>query len=101
MARTIKADGDRWRVRLGEDRPHPGVRVVLFFCETTDQRPYRVVEIPEKRFASQADLDRLPNRDLLELYRQSVSLDYPHQRSDEVPEGQELRGTMSVRGSAR
>ena len=87
MARTIKADGDRWRVRLGEDRPHPGVRVVLFFCETTDQRPYRVVEVPEERFESQADLERLSDAELLELYRGSVSLDFPHLRSDEVPAG--------------
>lgn len=87
MARTIKADGDLWRVRLGQDRPHPGVRVVLFFCETTDQRPYRVVEVPESRFTSQTDLERLSDKDLLELYRQSVSLDYPHFRSDEVATG--------------
>lgn len=83
MARTIKADGDRWRVRLGEDRPRPGVRVVLFFCETTDQRPYRVVEVPETRFPTQADLERLSEAELLELYRRSVSLDFPHLRSDE------------------
>lgn len=98
MARRIKADGDRWRVRLGEDRPHPGVRVVLFFCETTDQRPYRVVEIPEDRFGSQADLERLSDAGLLELYRASGSLDFPHLRSDEVPAGEgaergERRGT--------
>lgn len=84
MARTIKADGDRWRVRLGSDRPHPGVRVVLFFCETTDQRPYRVLEVPESRFQTQDDLERLSEGELRDLYRQSVSLDYPHLRSDEV-----------------
>lgn len=85
MARAIKADGDRWRVRLGEDRPHPGVRVVLFFCETTDQRPYRVVEVPEERFGSQAELERCSDAELRELYGESVSLDFPHLRSDEVP----------------
>lgn len=84
MARTIRADGDRWRVRLGNDRPHPGVRVVLFFCETTDQRPYRVVEVPEQRFAKEEDVERLSDQELLALYRQSVSLDYPHLRSDEI-----------------
>ena len=56
---TIKADGDRWKVRLGQDRPRPGIRVVLFFCATTDQRPYRVVEVPEDRFDTQDDVERL------------------------------------------
>lgn len=80
----IKADGDRWRVRLGEDRPSPGVRVVLFFCASTSQRPYRVVEVPEDRFVSQQDLDRLSSSDLAELYQQSTSLSVPKLRSDEV-----------------
>lgn len=80
----IKADGDRWKVRLGQDRPRPGVRVVLFFCETTDQRPYRVVEVPEERFTSQEDLEEMASEELLELYRQSTSLDSPKLRSDEV-----------------
>jgi hypothetical protein len=84
VKRTIKADGDRWRVRLGNERPHPGVRVVLFFCETTDQRPYRVVEVPEERISSPEDLERLSDAELLELYRQSASMDYPHYRSDEL-----------------
>jgi hypothetical protein len=80
----IEADGDRWRVRLGNDRPRPGVRVVLFFCETTDQRPYRVVEVSEERFRTQADVEGLSSEETLELYRGSVSLDYPHFRSDEL-----------------
>lgn len=98
MARTIKADGDRWRVRLGEDRPHVGVRVVLFFCETTNQRPYRVVEVPESRFTSQTDLERLSDRELLELYRGSVSLDYPHLRSDEVTTDRRPQAEGAERG---
>ncbi len=80
----IKTDGDVWKVRLGDDRPRPGVRVVLFFCEPTGQRPYRVTEVPESRFASQADIEKLPRGDLLELYRQSTSMDSPVWRSDEV-----------------
>ena len=42
MSARIKADGDTWKAQLGEEG---GGRVVLFFCTTTDQRPYRVVEI--------------------------------------------------------
>lgn len=82
--RELKADGDRWKVRLGEDRPRPGVRVVLFFCQSTSQRPYRVVEVPEDRFRSQDDIERLGTAELTELYRQSHSLDFPKLRSDEL-----------------
>jgi hypothetical protein len=80
----IRVDGDRWKVRLGQDRPKPGVRVVLFFSEPTGQRPYRVVEIPEDRFESQDDIERLSRDELIELYQQSTSLDSPVLRSDEV-----------------
>ncbi len=80
----IKVDGDRWTVRLGEDRRRAGVRVILFFCEPTGQRPYRIVEVPEERFSSQADVDRLSREELLALYRDSTSLDSPVLRSDEV-----------------
>ena len=79
----LKADGDRWRVQLGRNRPRPGVGVVLFFCESTSQRPYRVVEVTDERFASQEDIDRLGTAQLMELYRQSYSLDFPKLRSDE------------------
>ncbi len=80
----IKIDGDRWKVQLGEDRPRPGTRVVLFFCQPTGQRPYRVVEVPEGRFASQKDLEKLSKRELLKLYNESTSLDVPVYRSDEI-----------------
>lgn len=80
----IKADGDKWKVRLGEDRPRPGIRVVLFFCESTWQRPYRVVEIPEDRFGSQEDIEKLSRAELIDLYQDSHSLDYPKLRSDEL-----------------
>lgn len=80
----IKVDGDRWKVRLGQDRPKPGVRVVLFFAEPSGQRPYRVVEVPEDRFESQDDIERLSGEELLELYRRSTSLDVPVLRADEV-----------------
>ncbi len=81
---SIKIDGDRWKVRLGSDRPRPGVRVVLFLSQPTGQRPYRVVEVAEDRFRSQDDIERLPREELLELYRRSTSLDSPILRSDEI-----------------
>jgi hypothetical protein len=80
----IKTDGDRWKVRLGEDRPRPGVRVVLFFCESNGQRPYRVAEVPANSYTSQDDLEKLTTEQLQELYRASHSLDFPRLRSDET-----------------
>ena len=80
----IKTDGDVWKVKLGQDRPRPGVRVVLFFCQPTGQRPYRVTEVAEDRFASQDDIEKLSKRELLELFKKSTSLDVPVYRSDEI-----------------
>jgi hypothetical protein len=80
----IKVDGDRWKVRLGDERPKPGTRLVLFFCEPTGQRPYRVVEVDENRFASQDDIEKLSSKDLLALYKESTSMDVPVYRSDEI-----------------
>lgn len=60
------------------------MRVVLFFCQPTGQRPYRVAEVPEDTFRSQGDIDKLSNGELLELYRTSTSMDSPVLRSDEV-----------------
>jgi hypothetical protein len=81
---SIKVDGDVWAVRLGNDRRRSGVRVVLFFSQPSGQRPYRVVEVPEDRFGSQEDLDRLSKKELLDLYGRSTSLDVPVLRSDEI-----------------
>jgi hypothetical protein len=80
----IKVDSDVWKVRLGQERPRPGVRLVLFLCQPTGQRPYRVVEVPEDRFDSQQAVERLSRGELLDLYRQSTSMDIPKLRSDEI-----------------
>lgn len=78
MAREIRVDGDRWSVRLGVEPPARGVRTLVFFPETCDQRPFRVVEVPEERVASEEALDALPERELRELYRQASSMGFPH-----------------------
>lgn len=80
----IKVDGDVWKVSLGHERPRPGYRLVLFFCQPTGQRPYRVAEVPEDRYSSQDDIDRLKKTDLVELFKQSTSMDIPVYRSDET-----------------
>lgn len=81
MARKIVTDGDRWSVRVGDRREAPGVTTVLFFCETTDQRPYRVAEVPDGRVADAEDLEALSDRELVELYRASGSMGSAEERS--------------------
>jgi hypothetical protein len=71
MAITIKAAGDTWEVRSGE-RPRNGFVTVLFFCTTTNQRPYRVSEVPEGHV--QGGLESLSENDLQELFAASGSL---------------------------
>ncbi len=75
--RKIKAAGDTWRVRLAEREEREGFRTLLFFCVTTNQRPYRVVEVPVQRVAGQTDLDRLDDASLRELFAASRSMGYP------------------------
>lgn len=73
MATEIKADNDTWSARLGgSDRE--GFRSVVFFCASNGQRPYRVVEVPVDRFASQEDLDLLSDGDLRDLFADTVSM---------------------------
>ncbi len=75
--RRFKADGDAWSVRLGEASEREGFRTLLFFCVTTNQRPYRVVEVPEERLADQAAVDKLDDASVEELFRASRSMGYP------------------------
>lgn len=74
MSSTLKADGDTWRVRFGGTEDEP---VVLFFCETTDQRPYRVARVAPGRFSGDEDLERLSEDDLRVLFQSSGSLGVP------------------------
>jgi len=53
------------------------VQAVVFFCVTTGQRPYRVVEVPSERVAGLEDLEALSEADLGDLFRQSRSLGSP------------------------
>jgi hypothetical protein len=75
--RKYKADGDAWSVRLGEASEREGFRTLLFFCVTTNQRPYRVVEVPENRLADQEAVNELDDGALEELFRTSRSMGYP------------------------
>jgi len=75
--RTIRADGDTWGVKLGRHRPGPTTRALLFFPVTSDQRPYRVVEIEEDRMRDESELEALSERELRRLFEDSVSMDDP------------------------
>ncbi|MFQ5678169.1 MAG: hypothetical protein ACE5HP_01760 [Gemmatimonadota bacterium] len=75
--RKIRADGDTWVVRLGERPPSPDRQVVLFFCRSTDQRPYRVVEVERGDLPDEAALNRLSRRELEILFEGSRSMDFP------------------------
>ena len=79
MSAQIKAEGDTWTARLGEQRPGATMRPVLFFCTTTDQRPYRVVEVPTGRFDGDADLEGLSQEELRGLFADSGSMGFPQE----------------------
>lgn len=77
MSARLKADGDVWTARLGAARGDR--RPVLFFCTTTDQRPYRVVEVETSRFATEADLEALDADELRALFAASRSMGAPRE----------------------
>lgn len=68
---TIKAAGDTWEVRIGE-RAREGFETVMFFCTTTNQRPYRVCEVPAAKLAD--GLERLTASELQTLFDETGSL---------------------------
>ncbi|MCK5447567.1 MAG: hypothetical protein KAI98_05690 [Gemmatimonadetes bacterium] len=70
---AIKADNDTWTAELG-GLAREGFRTVVFFCSSNGQRPYRVAEVPAERFASQDDLERLPENELRELFGETTSM---------------------------
>lgn len=75
--RQIRIDGDRWKVKLSRQRPGPGLQALVFFPVTCDQRPYRVVEVPEERVDGPDALENLSEQELRELYRDGSSMGFP------------------------
>lgn len=78
MARSIKADGERWEFRIDEKRPHPGVSALVFFCLTNGSRPYRVVEVPAAQLPGPEALDQLDTEELERLFSESDVMDFVH-----------------------
>lgn len=70
----IKAEGDVWRAELAEEG---GERVVVFFCQSTDQRPYRVVRVDPDRYGGSEALEETPEEELRRLFETSRSMGIP------------------------
>ena len=70
----IKAEGDVWRAELADEG---GERVVVFFCQSTDQRPYRVVRLDPDRYGASEVLEEISEEDLRSLFEASRSMGIP------------------------
>lgn len=73
MANTIKADNDTWRATLDTSSPDYG-RMVVFFCVSNGQRPWRVVQVDEDEVPTAEALASLSSRDLRALFERSESM---------------------------
>lgn len=87
VKRELKADGDKWSVRLGERPASEDVQTLLFFCVTTSQRPYRVLEVPRGRVPDAAALAALSDGELMEHFTASRSMDFPRDYPGHAPAG--------------
>ncbi|WP_419858363.1 hypothetical protein [Candidatus Palauibacter irciniicola] len=74
MSMRIKAEGDVWRAELAEEN---GERVVVFFCQSTDQRPYRVVRLDPDRTGGSETAEEIPEEELRHLFEASRSMGIP------------------------
>ncbi len=72
MRATIKAGGDTWRAEVENQG---GDATVVFFCETTNQRPYRVVRAGGPM--GDDELSALSADDLRGLFERSRSMGAP------------------------
>ncbi|WP_419948071.1 hypothetical protein [Candidatus Palauibacter sp.] len=74
MSTRIKADGATWRATLAEEG---GEHLVVFFCTSSDQRPYRVVRVDADRYAGSGAFDEIPEEELRALFAASRSMGIP------------------------
>lgn len=74
MSTRIKADGHTWRATLAEEGEE---QVVIFFCTSSDQRPYRVVRVAADRYAGRGGFDETPDEELRALFDASRSMGIP------------------------
>jgi len=74
VSTRIKAEGDVWRAELADEG---GERVVVFFCQSTDQRPYRVVRLDPDRHSGSEALEEMSDEELQRLFEASRSMGIP------------------------
>jgi hypothetical protein len=73
MAKRIKADHDTWTATLDASTSGPG-RMVVFFCTSNGQRPWRVVQVDGDQVRNADDLDGLSIAELRALFDRSESM---------------------------
>lgn len=74
VSMRIKAEGDVWRAELADEG---GERVVVFFCQSTDQRPYRVVRLDPDRYGGNEAPEEMSEEELRSLFEASRSMGIP------------------------
>ena len=72
-----KANGEKWDVSLSEERPHEGVRPLIFRCTSNSSRGWRVVEVPASEYTPE-HMDELSPAELDSLFERSQPFDYSH-----------------------
>ncbi|NIP80691.1 MAG: hypothetical protein GWM90_16310 [Gemmatimonadetes bacterium] len=77
--RTYEANDETWDVYLSEERPHEGVRPLVFHCTTNTSHGWRVVEVPEDEYGA-GRIAELSDEELDALFERSQPFDYPHDR---------------------
>lgn len=75
--RTFEANNQSWSVYLSDERPHEGVRPLVFHCTSNSSFGWRVVEVPAGEFGDDR-LSEMPDSELGELFERSQPFDYPH-----------------------
>jgi hypothetical protein len=78
MTKTYDFDGEQWRAYLGEDPPHPGLLPLIFHCTSNSSHGWRVVEVSDREYASDADLEALEDAKVEALFRRAKPFDHPH-----------------------
>ncbi|HUF50059.1 MAG TPA: hypothetical protein VMN60_04465 [Longimicrobiales bacterium] len=77
MRDEIRADGERWLVRVEQSDERRDVRTYVFHCVSNSSRPYRVVQVPEA-VVSERGVDAMGERELTDLFSRSHTMDYSH-----------------------
>ncbi len=78
MDRIYETEGDTWRVYLGEDRPHPDVLPLIFYCTSNSSNGWRVVEVPAGEYAGDDPVAELSDPELEDLFDRAQPFDFTH-----------------------